>query len=62
MVDLTKSQIEMANLINYKSQWPLSMVNWLSLGHLDGPLAFFTRCLVCHIVKKITLVKCLNKK
>jgi hypothetical protein len=27
MVDLTKWQIKMANLTNYKSQWPLSMVN-----------------------------------
>ncbi len=27
MVDLTKCQIKMANLINCKSQWPLSMVN-----------------------------------
>jgi hypothetical protein len=27
MVDLTMYQITMANLINYKSQWPLNMVN-----------------------------------
>jgi len=27
VVDLTKCQIRMANLTNYKSQWPLSMVN-----------------------------------
>jgi hypothetical protein len=41
MVDLTKCQIKIANLINCKSQWPLSMVNLTNLGHLDGPLAFF---------------------
>jgi hypothetical protein len=46
MVDLTKCQIKIANLINCKSQWPLSMVNLTSLGHFDGPLAFLTRCLV----------------
>jgi hypothetical protein len=27
MVDLTKFQIEMVNLTNYKLQWPLSIVN-----------------------------------
>jgi hypothetical protein len=46
----------MANLINCKSQWPLNMVNRLSFGHLDGPLAFFTKCLVCHMVKNVTLI------
>jgi hypothetical protein len=62
MVDLTKCQIKIANLINCKSQWPLSMVNLTSLGHLDGPLAFLTRCLVCHMVKNVILIKCVNKK
>jgi len=43
MVDLTKCQITLANLTNYKSQWPLSMVNLTKPGHLDGPLAFLTK-------------------
>jgi hypothetical protein len=60
MVDLTMCQIRMANLINCKSQWPLSMVNLTKFAHLDKPLAFLTRCLVCHMIKKVTLVKCLN--
>jgi hypothetical protein len=35
---------------------------WLSLGHFDLPLAFLIRCLVCHMVKIVTLVKCHHKK
>jgi hypothetical protein len=29
---------------------------------VDGPLAFFTKCLVCHMVKKVILIKCFSKK
>jgi hypothetical protein len=50
MVDLIKCQIIMANLTK---PWH---------GHLDGPLVFLIRCLVCHMVKKVTLVECLNQK
>ncbi len=53
MVDLIKCQIRMANLTTCKSQWPLNMVNLTKPnGNFDGPLAFLTRCLICHMVKK----------
>ncbi len=63
MVDLIKCQIRMANLTTCKSQWPLNMVNLTKpSGHFDGPLAFMTRCLICHMVKKVTFVKYFSKK
>jgi len=58
MVDLIKCQIKMANFINYKSQWPLSMVNlikpWLSLwtSVLFDQMFSLSHGQKCHFNKK----------
>jgi hypothetical protein len=49
-----KSEWPVWLIVNHNGHWMWSI--WLSFGHLDRPLAFLTRYLVCHMVKNVTLV------
>jgi hypothetical protein len=59
IVNLIKGQIRMVNLIK---PYPFNMANWIKPhGHFDGHLSILTKSLTWHLVKKITLVKCIGQ-